>query len=129
MNELLKPGLTLTLEKTVSADDTASKYGSGMVEVFATPAMIAMMEKTSMELVLPFLEVGQNTVGTEVSIKHFKATQVGKKIKCTATLTNVESRKLVFAVNASDEEGEIGSGTHARYIIDTEMFMSKLKQG
>lgn len=127
MAELLKPGITLTLEKTVSTDDTASRYGSGLVEVFATPAMIALMEKTSMELVLPFLEAGKNTVGTEVNIKHFKATPVGRKIKCTARLTNVECKKLVFAVNARDDEGEIGAGTHTRYIVDTEKFMSKLK--
>jgi fluoroacetyl-CoA thioesterase len=127
MNELLKPGLTYTLEKIVTADDTASKYGSGLIEVYATPAMIALMEKTSMELVLPFLSEGQNTVGTEVNIKHIKATPVGGKIHCTARLTEVDGRRLVFEVGASDAEGKIGSGTHTRYVIDTEKFMSKLQ--
>ena len=125
----MKPGLTFTLEKVVTADDTASKYGSGLLEVFATPAMIALMEKTSMELVSPFLSEGQNTVGTEVSIKHFKATSVGSKVQCKACLTKFEGRRLVFEVSARDEEGEIGLGTHTRYIIDNEIFMSKLKQG
>lgn len=127
MNELLKPGLTFTLEKVITAADTASKYGSGLLEVFATPAMIALMEKTSMELVLPFLNKGQNTVGTEVNIKHFKATPIGGKVQCKAGLIKVDGRRLVFEVSACDEEGEIGSGTHTRYVIDTEKFMSKLK--
>jgi fluoroacetyl-CoA thioesterase len=127
MNELLKPGLTNTLGMIVTADDTASKYGSGLVEVFATPAMIALMEKTSMELALPFLSEGQDTVGTEVNIKHFKATPVGGKVQCKTRLTKIDGKKLVFEVSACDEEGEIGVGTHTRYIIDTKLFMSKLK--
>jgi len=110
----LEIGEMLVLEKKVSKDDTASKYGSGMEEV-------------SMKLVLPFLEDGYNTVGTEISVSHLKATPVGMNVTCNAELVEHEGRKLSFKVSAFDEQGKIGEGTHTRFIIDVEKFMSKLK--
>lgn len=122
----IKEGLSFEIEQVVTAKDTAAKYGSGLVEVFATPAMIALMEKTALNVVLPYLPDGFNTVGTAVNIKHIKATPVGMEVTCKATLKAIDGRKLVFDVIAFDEDGEIGNGSHSRYIIETAKFMEKL---
>lgn len=109
-------------EQLVTNNDTAAKYGSGLVEVFATPAMIALMEKASLNVVLPLMPENYNTVGTFVNIKHIKATPVGKTVTCKAVLTAIDGKKLEFTVEAWDEDGKIGFGTHGRYIIDTTTF-------
>lgn len=124
----IKEGMTFTCEQAVAKEDTAAEYGSGLVEVFATPAMIALMENASMKVVLDHLPEGFNTVGTSVNINHIKATPVGMIVRCKATLTKVEGKKLTFDVVAQDEDGEIGNGTHTRYIIDTKKFMDKIYQ-
>ncbi|MFP4047308.1 MAG: thioesterase family protein [Bacteroidales bacterium] len=123
----LEAGILNTETKNVEYEDTASNYGSGLVEVFATPAMISLMENTALKIVLPYLEDGMNTVGFEVDIKHLKPTPVGQKVTCQAILKEVKGKKLVFEVEAKDEEGTIGKGIHTRYIINTEKFMSQFK--
>ena len=110
----------------VTVEDTAAKYGSGLVEVYATPAMVALMEKTCLQSVLPFLPEGYGTVGVKVSISHSKATPVGMQVVCESELVEVDRRRLVFEVVARDECGEIGRGRHERFVIDTEKFMAKL---
>lgn len=128
MEHNLKPGLSCTVKQNVTYNDTAAKYGSGLVEVFATPAMIALMENAALKAVLPFLDDDHNTVGFEVNVRHLKPTPIGMNVECTATLTEVEGKKLVFNVVANDEEGKIGEGTHVRYIINTKKFTEKLNQ-
>ncbi|HNQ69272.1 MAG TPA: thioesterase family protein [Bacteroidales bacterium] len=125
METNLKPGIKGLEEQIVVFEDTAAKYGSGLVEVFATPAMIAMMEKTCLKSVLPFLPDGFGTVGTKVNIAHIKATPVGMKVFCESELVEVDGRRLVFRLIARDEQGEIGNGQHERFIIDVKKFMSK----
>jgi len=115
-------------EKTikVTADKVASFVGSGTLEVFATPAMIALMEQTAMESVAHLIPEKHVTVGTEVSVKHFKATLPGEMVTCNSKLIQSEGSKLVFEVRASDESGMIGKGTHTRYIVDKQVFIDSL---
>ena len=110
----------------VTAHNTAIAMGSGDLSVFATPAMIALMEKAAMELAAQYCEPGQTTVGTRVNVDHKRATAVGREVEARAELISQEGRKLTFRVVATDERGEIGSGEHDRFIVDREKFMSKL---
>jgi predicted thioesterase len=124
----LETGITYTAKQIVEPKDTAAQYGSGLVEVFATPAMIALMENAALNTVLPYLGEEHNTVGFEVNIRHIKPTPVGMKVECTATLTEIEGKRLVFKLEAKDEEGKIGEGTHVRYIINSKKFMQNLNK-
>ena len=126
MEPQLSPGIESLQALTVSPDDTAIAYGSGTLEVFATPAMIAMMEKTAMESVAPFLPEGSSSVGTLVNVSHLRACGIGSEVTLKSILTSVEGRKLDFEVFASDSKGVIGKGNHTRYNIDRQQFMQKL---
>lgn len=125
----LKPGISHTSEKIAAPTDSAEHYGSGLVPVFSTPAMIALMENAAMNAVLPLLPDGFNTVGIEICVKHVKATAIGAHVKCVATLDEVQGKKLRFSLLASDNEGLIGEGTHTRYIINTTEFLKRLEKG
>lgn len=124
---MLHIGIEGHSEIIVKIEDTAASYGSGLIEVFATPAMIGLMESTAQLSIQSFLEVGFITLGTEVNIKHLKATPVGMNVRCETKLISIEGKKLVFEVSAFDEVAMIGNGTHSRYIVDAEKFMAKLK--
>lgn len=119
-------GAEFTATEMVNKENTASKYGSGLVDVFATPAMVALMEKAALNAVLPYLPQGFNTVGTEVCVKHTKATPMGWEVFSKAILKEIDGKKLIFEVVAWDKEGEIGRGTHTRFIIDSKRFMEKV---
>lgn len=128
MENQLMPGIKGELHIIVTEKDTAARYGSGLIEVFATPAMIGLMEATAQQSVMPVLPAGSITLGTEVNVKHLKATPIGKKVVCYSELKGVDGRRLEFNVQAFDEEGEIGCGTHTRFIVDREKFMAKFAQ-
>lgn len=122
----LETGLNYTAETVVTDQNTAEAYGSGNVAVFATPAMVALIENAARHAVAPALEPRQSTVGTLVNVTHVKATPVGRKVFATATLSAIEGRELIFEVSARDENGAtIGQGTHRRFIIDVEKFLKK----
>lgn len=124
---MLKEGLKYTSKVVVTEAVCASAVGSGGLDVFATPSMVALMENAAMNAVAPFLPEGSTTVGSEISTTHVKPSPLGAEIQATATLTAVEGRKLTFDVEACDGNGTIGKGTHVRFIVDVERFMSKLK--
>ena len=125
----LSIGLSQMEAQRVTTNTTATHYGSGLVDVFATPAMIALMEKAALNAVQSKLPEGYNTVGIEINVKHTKATPKGMKVKSEAILKEVDGKKLKFEVIAWDEEGEIGRGTHIRSIVETEKFMNRIQSG
>lgn len=124
---MLEVGMKLEVEKVVSENDTAAKAASGAIEVLGTPIMIAWMEETSLNLVQKELEEGLTTVGTEINIKHLKGTLVGKIVKIVSILKEIDRKKLVFEVEALEDGVTVGTGTHTRFIINTEKFFEKLK--
>jgi len=123
----LNEGLKHIEKKTVTMNDTASVFGSGAAEVFATPMMIGLMEAASMNAVRNYLPEGYSTVGISVNIKHTGATAVGKMVWAEAELIEIDRKRLVFKVDAFDEDKKIGEGTHERFIIDEQKFMDNLK--
>lgn len=124
---MIKEGLTHTSKIKVTLENCASAVGSGGLDVFATPSMVALMENAAMNAVAPFLPEGSTTVGAEIDTSHIKPSALGAEIEATATLTAVEGRKLIFDVEARDTSGTIGKGTHVRFIVDIERFMAKVK--
>lgn len=122
---MLKAGIKGKVEKKVEEDNLASSMKSGLLPVFATPCMVALMEETAWRSVEPYMEEGCGTVGTSVNIKHLAATSLGMKVYCESELTEVDGRRLVFDVKVYDEEGIIGEGSHERFIINNEKFTAK----
>ena len=123
---MLKNGLSASSRVVVSAENTALKMGSGDMEVFATPSMVALMENAAMVAVAAALPEGSTTVGSEMNCSHIKPSKLGATITATAVLTAVEGRKLTFTVGASDEQGIIGEGVHIRFVVDRARFMAKM---
>jgi predicted thioesterase len=118
-------GLKHTINTTVKQSNTAKTMGSGTLDVFATPAMIAIMEEAAWRAVAPELEPGQSTVGIQMNISHLAATPIGMKVRAEARVIEVEGRKLTFSVMAFDEKGLIGEGRHQRFIVTDDKFMKK----
>lgn len=124
---MLEKGLSARSAATVVPGNTAAAMGSGDLDVFATPAMVALMENAAMTAVAGELPEGATTVGAEMNVTHIKPSGLGAEITATAVLAEVEGRKLTFNVGARDAEGLIGEGIHIRYIVDREKFMAKVK--
>ena len=122
----MEKGLTYTSTTQVDATNVAAAVGSGDMHVFATPIMVALMENAAMLAVAEHLPEGCGTVGAMMHTSHVKPSPMGETVTATAVLTEVEGRKLTFRVEASDSKGVIGEGTHVRYIVDRERFLSKL---
>ena len=121
----IKVGTIGEISEKVTSLNTAETVGSGSLKVFATPTMIALMEKASCKALEGFLEEGSTTVGTLVNVEHLSATPVGMKVTVKSTVTAVEGRKVCFDVEAFDEVGVIGRGTHERFVVFAEKFMAK----
>ena len=122
---MLEVGLTLEQTQIVTEQLTAANLGSGALPVYGTPYMIAFMEATSRKCVQDHLEEGCGTVGNMVNVKHLAASPVGMEITCKATLIEVDRRRLMFKVEAYDDDGLIGEGTHERFVINNDKFMQK----
>lgn len=127
----MKPNLTtdLRFEKTIvsEAKHSAMSYGSGLVDVFSTPAMVALMEQTCNELLSRYIETSETSVGIEICVKHLKATSIGDKVTCYASITDIVKNKITFKVEAYDSNGKIGEGIHKRAVVNKEMFLQGLK--
>lgn len=125
--ERLTAGLSATSTTVVDAGNTASAMGSGDLPVFATPAMVALMENAAMKAVAECLADGQTTVGAAMHVAHGKPSGLGAEITATAVLAEADGRKLVFRVEARDADGIIGEGEHVRYVVDRVRFLSKVR--
>lgn len=110
---------------TVTKDNTATAYGSGSVEVFATPAMIGLMENAAANSVQESLSPGLSSVGTRIDVKHLAATPLGMVVRATSELLEIEGKRLVFKLEAFDEVDKVGEGIHERFVINLEKFMEK----
>lgn len=121
----LIPGLSVELSHIVTDDDTAARWGSGLVPVFSTPALVGLMEAAAVKALEGWLEAGQTTVGGHIDVHHLAATPVGMSVRARAELTNVEGRKLTFQVQAFDEVEKIGEALHERFVIDMQKFTSR----
>lgn len=118
-------GMKGRAETVVTPENTADAVGSGLVPVFATPYMVALMENAAVNAVQPAMEENQGTVGTVLNITHDAATPIGMKVWAEAEVTGVEGRKITLSVRAFDECGPIGSGTHERFVITVDRFLAK----
>ncbi|GAA0123889.1 MAG: thioesterase family protein [Clostridium argentinense] len=126
MDNKLKIGLNAIIEKIVTEEDTAINHGSGTLKVYATPAMIGLMENTSKNAVDLYLDSGYTTVGIEINVKHIKATPIGMKVKCESVVKDIQGKKIIFLTKVYDENGLVGEGTHSRYIVNADNFMKNL---
>ncbi len=122
---MLETGIKGTKTVTVNEANTAKTMGSGTLDVFATPALIALMEETCWRSVADQLEDGCGTVGTLLEIRHTAPTPIGMDVTCESELVEVDGRRLVFTVQAHDEKGLVGEGRHERFVIQNEKFQAK----
>jgi predicted thioesterase len=109
----------------VERSDTAKEVGSGDLLVYATPCMVALMEGAACEAIAEALKETETTVGTLLNIEHTSATPVGLEVRAEAAVINVEGKVITFEVNAFDEAGPIGKGTHKRVLITAQRFLDK----
>lgn len=119
-------GMTGEKSTTVSADQTAEHLGSGGLQVYATPAMVSLMEGAAVAAIDPHLPDGYATVGVKISIKHLAPTPLSQQVRAEAEVTEVDRRKITLTVKAYDEHELIGEGTHVRFIIDIAQFEQRV---
>lgn len=122
---MLEKGIKGQQEVMVTEENTAEAMGSGLLEVFATPAMIALMEKTAWMSVHPYMNDGEGTVGTSLNVKHMAATPMGMMVRCESELVAADGKRLLFHVEAFDENGKIGEGEHERFVVNNLKFLEK----
>ncbi|SFR04539.1 thioesterase family protein [Desulfoscipio geothermicus] len=125
-NASITVGLRGSARQEVNETNTALAYGSGSINVFATPAMIGLMEKAALSSVDRLLPEGYTTVGIKVDVQHLAATPLGGVVEARSELREIDGRRLVFAVEAYDDRELVGKGTHERFIVPTEKFLQKV---
>lgn len=118
-------GVSAELEEVTTEEMGVRHLGTGVRSVFSTPSMIALMERTSIHLIKPYLEDGEGSVGTKVNINHIAATPIGMKVRAKSTVKEINGRRIVFAVECFNEKEKIGEGTHERAIINIKKFAEK----
>lgn len=118
-------GKTATAAAVAGPDNSAAAMGSGDLPVFATPALVALMEQAAVACLAGQLEAGQTTVGTHIAVDHTAASAAGARVTATVTVTAVEGRQISFAITAQDEAGPVGKATHTRFVVNAARFMEK----
>jgi fluoroacetyl-CoA thioesterase len=122
----LEPGVSNTLTIVVDESMTADRFGNSGVQVLATPMLVSYFELAAHQLAMQTLEPGQGTVGFHLDIRHLAATPIGMRVTFRATLAERDGRRLVFRVEASDEQERVGEGTHVRFVVDMDRFMGRI---
>ena len=123
--DTLAAGLVAELDILVTEADTASRWGSGLVPVFSTPALVGLMEGAAVRALQGRLAAGQTTVGGHIDVRHLAATPIGMHVHARAELTDVDGRKLTFHIHAWDDVEPIGEALHERVIIDEARFVAR----
>lgn len=122
---MISIGITNEKVSKVTEDNTALSWGSGTLPVYATPAMVLLIEETASESVISDLQEGETTVGTLLDVKHTSASPIGMDVRCKTELVEVDRSRLRFKFTVLDGKGEIGVGYHERFIVKSEKFMVK----
>ena len=122
---MIKVGIVGEVKDIVNDRNIAKTLRSGELKVYATPAMVALMEEAAYKSIQSELEDGKGTVGTVMNIRHIDSTPIGMEVTAKSELIEVDRRRLVFKVEAFDEHGKIGEGIHERFIIDNDSFQNK----
>ncbi len=128
MAEQLRVGMSF--EKTITVTEAlAARHLVGQgVGVFSTPELVRFIEMCALEGVKPFLQSGQDTVGTRVDVRHLAATPVGMKVTARCTLTEIDRRRLEFTFEVHDELDNVAEGTHGRFIVDTDKQQQRIQE-
>ena len=121
----IKIGMIGTAETLAEREDTALEVGSGSLLVYATPCMAALMEAAACNAIQGGLNETETSVGTELNIQHLSATPVGLEVRAEAEVTAVEGKAITFTLQAFDEAGEIGKGTHKRVVVNSQKFLDR----
>lgn len=121
-------GLKGRAEAVVTKENTAAAVGSGLVPVFSTPHMIALMEQAAASSLSDHLDEGLGSVGIHLDVTHESATPIGMTVWAESCVSAIEGKQISFTVSAYDEAGLIGCGTHERAIINVDRFLSKVAQ-
>src|SRR5438445_11739113 len=120
-------GTKATFSLRVKPEHLANRFKDAMLpQVLATPMMILIMENAALAAIRPYLDEGESAVGTAIDVRHLAATPVGHEVRAEAEVVKVDGKKIEFKVSARDETEEIGSGTHARMVIDLAAFNARL---
>lgn len=122
----METGIKGSWETVVDSTNIASAVGSGLLDVFSTPSMVALIEKAAASSVAPFLEEGQGTVGMRMEVDHLAPTPIGEKVRAETELIGIDRRVLTFRVSAYSEKEKIGEGIHKRCIIAVDRFLDKM---
>ena len=128
MTPPLDVGLVGTAQGVVTNTNTAQAMGSGLVPVYATPALVALFEEAAVNALKPSLETGKTSVGTRIEVSHLAATPIGMTVRAQATLSVVDGRRLVFDVVAHDEVERIAEGIHERVLVDEQRFVARVQE-
>lgn len=120
-------GMSKTIQKEITENDTALHYGSGSIEdLLATPVLAALMIEAAVSTVDPLLPDGYITIGRYLSIEHLEPTTKGMTVTVKAEITETDNNRINFTILAYDELGEIGKGIHERFIVNHDLLRQKV---
>lgn len=125
MQSTIVPGLVGTAETMVTLSQTAQALGSGLLPVYGTPSLVALLEQAAVNALVPHLATGMTSVGLRVHVQHMAPTPVGMAVRATATLVAVDGRRLSFHVSAYDDVEQVADGSHERVIVDEARFVAR----